>query len=99
MNDQLNKLISFFSFVFSHNTTSPQWALNKKDLLKGLATAGLSAPAAILYSSVLEPLYNNLMNGAILNIHFVIDWRVMAIAGLGAIWGYLTKNFVSTTPK
>ena len=88
----MDKIIAFIMFVFSHNTNSAQWALNKKDLLKGLAVAVLSPLATVAMQTVES--FINTPNG-----HVVIDWHSIALVASAAFVAYLSKNFISTQPK
>lgn len=61
-------------------TTSKQFSLNIKDLIKGLIMAAIAPVFAIILQSI---------NAGILTF----DWKIIGAAALVGIMSYLSKNF------
>lgn len=63
-------------------TTSKQFTVNMRDVLKGLATAVLTPVFLIMISSLEQGSWN-------------FDWKNLGIVALSAFLGYILKNFLT----
>lgn len=63
-------------------TTSKQFWLNYKDLLKGLLVATITAPITVIYTSV--------QAGT-----FTLDWKAIGLLALSGFLSYIVKNFLT----
>jgi D-arabinose 1-dehydrogenase-like Zn-dependent alcohol dehydrogenase len=61
-------------------TTSKQFTVNVRDIIKGVLVAAISAAASAAYTAL-----------TVIPVH--IDWKQMGIVGITAGLGYIIKNF------